>query len=364
MEMENEKIEPSYGGLYERVEKICSENNIVQNSSKYIDAVGGHLRKLVDDVVNDLYDQAGDVVEFFSDMSLGHGVMVVASGNKNKMISGIALHEKLLTSTEREYIVSSFKDVNKSGSDEKSTTIDVEKTFESDDGSLKDNGTQIYISNKSGVGLEESTSNGKSIKDMNHEVIANYTQLLTKKNAAGVMKETVTEQAEGLNFSSIRQAESHSFLESSLSVPTDSLPLRCETVSSVSCENILIVRKSSIQSSFVQSEPRKAENEHGQNIEPDISEAYVILSEKGDVDSFSREDEFNNPHLFIPNAENMNDFELIEEFEELKLEDCCDAIPKNKIASLSSQATEKVSLKVDCYVANNGLLFIDISSLF
>lgn len=83
--------------ICQRVESLCAENNMVQNSGKYVNVVGEHFKKVIDTVVNDLCDHADDVLELFSELSFGHTSLAKTPGKKYEELDGQILQERRST---------------------------------------------------------------------------------------------------------------------------------------------------------------------------------------------------------------------------------------------------------------------------
>ncbi|XP_039124723.1 uncharacterized protein LOC120261100 isoform X1 [Dioscorea cayenensis subsp. rotundata] len=89
-------------GICNKLEKLCEENAIIQNSSKYVNAVGEHMQTVLEEIARDWLGSNGSHIEPFSELSLEPNISSedCKSSTCMKMASGVSPVINPATTTE------------------------------------------------------------------------------------------------------------------------------------------------------------------------------------------------------------------------------------------------------------------------
>ncbi|XP_020577286.1 uncharacterized protein LOC110022594 isoform X2 [Phalaenopsis equestris] len=361
--------------ICQRVEDICTENNMVQNPEKYVNAVGEHFKKVIHTVVDNLCDHADDVIELFSELTSGHASLVKKSGKMGE--AGDFLNEKpfaYICEKEAAFMETSSlehdsvpKVVGNLGPGSKKSISDgsvftsgkLDKDFSSTVDSLLEHGDGTVIHETSRIEIDESDSletcaavgfeqEATSVEDLSQVKLPSEPQFLNKKEDSDVMlSETDIFAAEGLNCSTGNFCNL---------IPCDvnltSSPSLTEANSSISCKiNATSEPSPSYSLCSLDLEPQEAsclsECNGSKLTSGNGHRGREISSTHENLNICSRE-EFCNSSIFSLKDEDLNEFEdvkLEDDFEAVKAENDWDDMLKAEIALISSLAAKKESSK-------------------
>lgn len=195
---------------------------------------------MIHTVVNDLCDHADDVLELFSELTLGHASLVKTSGNMGEELDGDHVHENPSACTcgeeaafmetlslEHDSVPNVLENLGSGSKKNPSdgtvfTTSKLDEAFSSTVNSLSEHGGGSLIHEGSGVEIEESVPLEKyacvrferevhSVEDLSQVKLPSELQFLNKKESTGKLAENPQFAAEGLNYSIMNISSAISF---------------------------------------------------------------------------------------------------------------------------------------------------------
>ncbi|XP_020674144.1 uncharacterized protein LOC110093562 isoform X2 [Dendrobium catenatum] len=369
--------------ICQRVENICTENNMVQNPGKYVNAVGEHFKKVIHTVVNDLCDQADDVLELFSEITSGHASLVKSSGKMGEELIGDLLHEKpsscifgeetpLMETLSLEHDHAPKVLGNLSAGSEKSTSdgtvfaaSELDEAFSSTVDSLSKHGDSTMVHERARVEIDESIflekyacdrfERARSTEDLSQAQVRlqSEPQFSNKMEVStGMLVETPMFGAEGLNYSAENFSNAAALdvnFTRSLSLAEANSPMthKSTVTGELSpCYSICFLDLESLEAScHSESNGSKLTWRKGRNEGEFLTKNAADFQENLNI--ISRE-EFGNSSIFNLKNEDLNDFEdvkLEDDFEAVKVENDWDEMVMAEIALISSQVAKKESSK-------------------